>query len=471
MSLRIDHATVLAHLDDGPGVLHDHSILIEGNTIRALAPTGQIASPSAEAMGHPDPAGSGAGPYEQPTEIIDASRHLVLPGFVNTHHHLYQSLTRCAKGVQDAPLFDWLTGLYQKWKHIDYEAVKLASQISIAELLLSGCTTTSDHFYLFPTNSDVRIEAVLEAAESLGIRIHACRGGMSVGKSGGGLPPDECVQDEKTILADCERAVRQFHDPKPYAMRRIDLAPCSPFSVSEALARDTAALAREHGAMLHTHAAETLEEERYCLERYNKRPIEWLCELDWLGTDVYLAHCVHLSDGDIKMLARTHTGIAHCPCSNMRLGSGAAPIRKLLDAGARVGLGVDGSSSNDGGHMLAEARQALLLQRAFAGPKALSVAEAFTLGTLGSAAVLNRPELGDIDVGFAADIAMFRRDDIALAGAVEENPLGAMMLCHVGRADRVIVNGRTVVKDGRIVMLDMDSLVGRFNQLVRERFR
>ena len=407
----------------------------------------------------------------QADEVIDASKHLIIPGLVNTHHHLYQSLTRGLKSVQDAPLFDWLTHLYARWQRIDYQAVKAAAQISIAELLLSGCTTTSDHFYVFPRGSDVAIEAVLEAAESMGIRIHACRGSMSVGQSAGGLPPDVCTQDEPDILKDSERALEQFHDPSPGSMRRIDLAPCSPFSVSRELMRDTAALARRYGALLHTHAAETLDEERYCLERYKARPIEMLEQLQWLGPDVYLAHCVHVDEADIRRLANSHTGIVHCPCSNVRLGSGIAPVRALLDAGARVGLGVDGSSSNDGGHVLAEARQALLLQRAAGGAEALSVTEAFSLATLGSAAVLNRPLLGNIERDSAADLAMYRRDDVALAGAVEQDPLAALMLCHVGRADRVMVSGKTVVQDGEIVGVDMPVLIEQFNRLVRTAFR
>lgn len=452
--LRIDHATIICHRAGVPVVLNDQSILIDGGMITDVRPSKEI--------------DSAASP--PPAEVIDASRHLVIPGLINTHHHLYQSLTRGLKSVQDAPLFGWLTALYQKWKHLDYEAVKLASQISIAELLLSGCTTTSDHFYIFPQGADVRIEAVLEAAESLGMRIHACRGSMSVGQSAGGLPPDVCVQDERTILADCQRVLEQFHDPKPGAMRRIDLAPCSPFSVSEGLSRDTAALARERGALLHTHAAETLDEERYCVERFKMRPIEWLDKLGWLGADVYLAHCVHLSDGDIRRIADTHTGVAHCPCSNMRLGSGIPPLRRLLAAGARVGLGVDGSSSNDGNHLLAEARQAMLLARVAGGADAMSVAEAFTLPTLGSAAVLNRPELGNIARGSCADLAMYRRDDIALAGAVEQDPLGALLLCHVARADRVFVHGRTVVQDSQIATFDLPRLIDNFNKLVHSRF-
>lgn len=412
----------------------------------------------------------GARPTTSAVEIIDASRHIIIPGLINTHHHLYQSLTRGLKCVQDAPLFGWLTELYKRWSNISYESVKLAAQISIAELQFSGCTTTSDHFYIYPPATDARIEAVLDATEEMGMRIHACRGSMSVGHSKGGLPPDNCVEDEQAILKDCERALERFHQPGPHSMRRIDLAPCSPFSVSPELMRDAAAMARERGALLHTHAAETLDEERYCLERFKMRPIELLDSLDWLGPDVYLAHCVHLSEADIRRLAETHTGIAHCPSSNMRLGSGIPPVRALLDAGARVGLGVDGSSSNDGGHLLGEAREALLLQRVAGGAGAMTVAEAFTLGTLGSAAVLNRPLLGNIDAGCSADLAMFRRDDLSLAGAIEQDPLGALMLCRTARVDRLIINGRTVIKDGVHQLVDLPTLIEKFNKLVRQSF-
>lgn len=449
--MRLDHATLVAHRGGKPVVLEDHSILIDGRFVVACGPAAQLVKSPAD-------------------EVFDASKHVVIPGLINTHHHLYQSLTRGLKPVQDAPLFGWLTQLYQRWKNVDYTAIKMAAQISIAEMLLSGCTTTSDHFYLFPQGTDVRIEAVLEAAESLGIRIHACRGSMSVGESKGGLPPDVCTQDEPTILRDCVRALDLFHDASVASMRRIDLAPCAPFSVSPELMRDTVVMARERGALLHTHAAETLDEEKYCLERFKVRPIELLESLEWLGPDVYLAHCVHLSESDIRRIAETQTGVAHCPCSNMRLGSGVPSIRALLDAGARVGLGVDGSSSNDGGHLLAECRQAMFLQRVVHGPAGLSVAEAFSLGTSGGAAIFNRPQLGNIDAGCLADLAMYRRDDISLAGAIEQDPLGALMLCHVHRADRVMVNGRMVVADGQITMLDLPVLIERFNRLVRERF-
>jgi len=449
---RVDHATVIAHRGGEVVVLKDHSVVWADGFIHWVGPTDACPANAAGA------------------EAFDGSRHLVIPGLVNTHHHLYQSLTRCLKAVQDAPLFGWLTQLYQRWKKVDYAAVKAAAQISLAEMLLSGCTTTSDHFYLFPRGSDVRIEAVLEAAESLGMRIHACRGSMSVGESRGGLPPDVCTQDEDEILRDCRRVLERFQDARVGSMRRIDLAPCAPFSVTAELLRDTADLARSACALLHTHAAETLDEERYCLERYGARPIEWLDRIGWLGPDVYLAHCVCLNDHEIARIAATQTGVAHCPCSNMRLGSGVPPIRRLLQAGAKVGLGVDGSSSNDGGHVLAEARQALLLQRAVGGPEALTTAQAFHLVTLGGAAVLNRRELGNLDVGCAADLALYRRDDIALAGAVEQDPLGALILCRVARADRVVIAGRTVVREGQVTTLDLPALIDRFNCLVRASF-
>lgn len=449
----ITGATIVAQIANAPAARTDQWVYYNETITETGTSTSSRPSESAQAL-----------------DSYDASNHIVIPGLINTHHHLYQSLTRGLKSVQDAPLFGWLTQLYQRWRSIDFEAVKLAAQISMAEMMLSGCTTTSDHFYIFPQGSDVRLEAVLEAAESLGMRIHACRGSMSVGRSGGGLPPDDCTQEEGAILKDCHRVIDAYHDAGRGSMRRIDLAPCSPFSVSRELLRDTAALARQRGVLLHTHAAETADEDAYCREKFGMRPIEWLDEIGWLGPDVYLAHCVHLSDTDIPRIALTKTGVAHCPCSNMRLASGIPPIRKLLNAGAKVGLAVDGSSSNDGNHVLAEARQAMLLARVLGGAAAMTTAEAFALGTTGSAAVLNRPELGQIAPGFAADLALFRKDDIALAGAIEQDPLGALMLCHVGRADRVIINGRTVVKDGQIVTVDLPVLIERFNKLVRERF-
>jgi len=457
MATLIHNTTIITCRDDDvPVVLPDHSLVFDGNVITDVGPAADVEKKLADRSG---------------IERIDGRNHLVVPGLVNTHHHLYQSLTRCLRSVQDAELFDWLTTLYTHWRSISHESVKLAAQVSIAELLLSGCTTTSDHFYIFPQGSDARIESVLEAADMLGIRIHACRGSMSVGTSRGGLPPDDCVQSEDDILADSRRAVDAWHDADPLSMRRIDLAPCSPFSISPELLKGTARFARQHGVLLHTHAAETRDEEAYCVDKFGMRPIPYLMENGWLAGDVYLAHCVHLSDADIDMLIETRTGIVHCPSSNMRLGSGVAPINQLVRRGARVGLGVDGSSSNDGGNVLAEARQALLLQRVSHGASAFSVADAFRLGTIGGAAVLNRDRLGRLQPGFAADIAMFRADDIALAGAVAQDPLGALMLCAAPRADRVIVNGRTVVQDGQLTALDEHKLAGDLNGLVARAFR
>ncbi len=451
MTTLIHNTTIITCVDGEPQVLSDHDILIDGPVITAVRPTGVIEPGKAD-------------------ETIEADRYLVIPGLVNTHHHLYQTLTRGLKAVQDVPLFTWLTELYKRWQHVDYHAVKTAAKVSIAEMLLSGCTTTSDHFYLFPEGSDVRLEAVLEAAEELGMRIHACRGSMTVGQSMGGLPPDNCTERDDSVLEDCRRAVEQFHDAGEHSMRRIDLAPCSPFNVSPELFRDTRELARSLGVLLHTHAAETKDEEKYCLDRFGVRPIAYLHEHGWLGPDVYLAHCVHLSDDEIKLIAQTQTGVSYCPCSNMRLASGIPPIQQLIEQGAKVGIGVDGSSSNDGGNVLAEARQALLLQRLNGSAQQFKVADAFKLATIGGASCLNRPTLGHIAPGASADLALYRRDDIAFAGAVEQDPLAALILCHAPRADKVIVNGKIIVNDSRLVHVDETELAAELNQIVRAKF-
>lgn len=452
MITHIRNATVITCVDDEPQVLVGHDILVENHIIAAVGPAGTLQAETVD-------------------ETVDAARHLVIPGLINTHHHLYQTLTRGLKCVQNAPLFTWLTELYKRWQHMDYEAIKIAAKVSIAELLLSGCTTTSDHFYLFPKGSDVRLEAVLEAAESLGIRIHACRGSMTLGLSAGGLPPDSCVEKDDEVLADCRRVVELYHDGSPHSMRRIDLAPCSPFNVSTDLFRETQRLARSLGVLLHTHAAETRDEEAFCLERFGMRPMQYLQEHGWLGPDVYLAHCVHLNDEEIRLLAETQTGVAYCPSSNMRLASGIPPVQALVRAGAKVGLGVDGSSSNDGGHLLAEARQGLLLQRLNDDDAQFEVAEAFKIATVGGAACLNRPTLGRIAPGASADLAMYRRDDIAFAGAVEQDPLAALILCQAPRADKVMVNGKLVVNDGHLTTSDETALARQLNDIVATSFR
>ncbi len=456
MNTCIHDTTLITCRSGPPEVLPHYSVLFDNNVITDVLP----AVDAAQRLER-----------DRTIERMDGSRHVLVPGLINTHHHLTQTLTRGLKSVQDAELFDWLIALYERWRHIDHTSVRLAAQVSIAEMLLSGCTTTSDHFYMFPEGTDARIESVLEAADALGIRIHACRGSMSVGRSKGGLPPDDCVEDEGKILADCARVVDAHHDRDPLAMVRIDLAPCSPFSISAELLRETARFARERGVLLHTHAAETLDEENYCLERFGMRPIPYLRECGWLGRDVYLAHCVHLSEEDIDALVETETAIAHCPCSNMRLGSGIPPVRKLLERHARVGIGVDGSSSNDCGHVLGEARQALLLQRVNGGATAMRVADAFRIATIGGADVLGRDKLGRIEPGCAADMALFRSDDVTLAGAMAQDPLAALILCRPARADRVFVNGHAVVADGQLTRIDEHKLAVEFNHLVAERFR
>ena len=406
-----------------------------------------------------------------PDETIDATGCAVIPGLINTHHHLYQSLTRCLKPVQNAKLFDWLLGLYEMWQRLDFDAVKLGSQVSMAEMLLSGCTTTNDMFYVYPRESDVKAEAVIEAAAELGMRIHAGRGSMSLGRSKGGLPPDDVVQDEAAIVRDCERVIDKFHDPKPGAMTRIDLMPCSPFSITFDLLKETRALARARSVLCHTHVAETQDETDFCIKKFGKRPADYLMSADWIGPDVSWAHCVCLNAGEVKLVADTGTAVAHCPSSNMILGSGIPPICQLINAKATVGLGVDGSSSNNGAHVLAEARQALLLQRVKNGADSFTPEDALRLATLGGAKLLNRTrELGNVAAGYAADIAIFDLNTVEYAGAAVQDPLGALMMCHAARARFVIVNGRVVVNDGQIATVDVQRLVARMNDVVRRRF-
>ncbi len=448
-----------------PRALRRHSLLFDAGRVVALAPAASFSDRIA------------AGEFAQ---IVPAARYVVVPGLVNTHHHLYQSLTRCWPAVQNDRLFDWLRKLYGVWRQLDYRSVTLAAKVSIAELLLHGCTTTSDHFYMFPPGSDVRVEAVLDAAAELGIRIHLCRGSMSLGRSAGGLPPDDCVERDADVLADCQRVLDAYHDPQPYALRRIDLAPCSPFNVTRELLRNTRTLARERGALLHTHLAETREEEAYCLSRFACRPAQYLADLEWLGPDVYLAHCVWLNAAEIDLLARTGTAVSLCPTSNMRLGSGLPPIARLSAAGVRLGIGVDGSSSNDAGNLLAEAKQALLVARvaSVCGDTGetgetrplLPPSRALELATVGGAACLHREELGHLNPGAAADFAMFGVDDIALTGAAAHDPVAALVLGSAPRADRVYVAGREVVRDGRIAALDQDALGRALNDLIATRF-
>jgi cytosine/adenosine deaminase-related metal-dependent hydrolase len=397
---------------------------------------------------------------------IDATGRVVLPGLVNTHHHLPQVLTRCVPRVQEAPLFRWLGDLYEAWRGFDEEAVETAATIGLGELLLTGATTTSDHLYLFPTGQQRLIDAEIRAARRLGIRFHATRGSMSVGRSAGGLPPDDVCQDEETILADSLRLAREYHDPRPFAMVRIGLAPCAPFSVSEGLMRRTADLAREHGLRLHTHLAETKDEEAYCLERYGCRPVEFLRRLAWLADDVWLAHCVHLSDEEVALFGETGTGVAHCPSSNLRLGSGLARVRDLIDAGVPVGLGVDGSASNDTSNMLAEARQALLAHRRDSDPaRWLSAEDVLWLATRGGARCLGRDDIGALEPGKAADLILVDTRRLSYAGA-EADILAALVFSPFPEpVDTVLVNGRIVVRGGELGELDVPALLERAERI------
>lgn len=426
-------------------------------------------------------------------EVIDAHEQIVIPGLVNTHHHMVQTLTRAC--VQDNELFGWLQGLYPIWANLTPEMVRVSTQTAMAELLLSGCTTSSDHLYIYPNG--VRLDDSIEAATQIGMRFHAARGSMSVGQSQGGLPPDRVVEREEDILKDTQRLIERWHNPGRFAMQRIVVAPCSPFSVSRQLMRDSALLAREHGVSLHTHLAENDNDIDYTREKFNCTPAEYAEQLGWLGPDVWCAHCVKLDASGIALFARTGTGVAHCPCSNMRLASGIAPIRAMRDAGVPVGLGVDGAASNDAGHMLGEARMAMLLQRVAHGPvnvpSAMSAApgrpkqanapsggrarsdlgglfsarEALEIATLGGAKVLGRDDIGALAVGMAADIVTVPLDDIGVAGALHD-PLAALLFCHVPRIKHSVVNGRIVVRGGRLTTLELPQLIERHNRLAAQ---
>ncbi|MFQ5922523.1 MAG: 8-oxoguanine deaminase [Anaerolineales bacterium] len=397
-------------------------------------------------------------------QVVDASGMIVLPGLINTHHHLYQTLTRALPGAQDVELFDWLTRLYPVWGEMNDEAVYTSAFIGMAELALSGCTATTDHLYIYPNDSS--LDSTIRAAQELGLRFHPTRGSMSLGASKGGLPPDDVVEEEDDILADSRRVIERYHDPKPYSMLRVGLAPCSPFSVTGDLMRETAELARaSENVILHTHVAETADEEQFCLEQFGARPAEYMRQLGWVGPDVWWAHAIYLSDNEIQMLADTGTGVAHCPTSNMRLGSGIAKVRQMRDAGVKVGIAVDGSASNDGNDLLLEARMALLLQRVEGGADAFGVMEALELATMGSAAVIGRDDLGKLSPGMAADFIGIKTDRLAMAGGAVHDPVASLMLCTAKGVDLSVINGRVVVKHGQLMDIDLGSVIAKHNQL------
>jgi cytosine/adenosine deaminase-related metal-dependent hydrolase len=441
-TLLVRDACLLVTMDDARREIAGGGIFVRDNVIEAV--------------------GASADLPKEADEVIDACDQIVMPGLVNTHHHMYQTLTRVIGPAQDAELFGWLRTLYPIWAGLTPEMVRVSTQTAMAELLLSGCTTTSDHLYVYPNG--VTLEHSLEAAMQVGLRFHAARGSMSVGRSQGGLPPDELVEREDAILNDTQRLIERWHDPRRYAMLRIVIAPCSPFSVSRELMRDSAELAREHRVSLHTHLAENENDVAYTREQFGCTPAEYVEDLGWVGGDVWHAHCVKLDRAGIDLFASSGTGIAHCPCSNMRLGSGIAPVRAMLDAKVRVGLAVDGAASNDGGHLLAEARQAMLLQRVAHGPAAMSAREALEIATRGGAAVLGRDDIGALAPGMAADIVTFALDQVGTAGALHD-PLAALLFCHPPCVRHSIVNGRIVVRDAHVRTLDVPILIEQHNRL------
>ena len=445
-TLLIRHATLLVTMDAQRREIADGAVFARDGVIEQVGATAQLPA--------------------QADEVIDARGQVVIPGLVNTHHHFYQTLTRAVPAAQDAELFTWLKTLYPIWAKLTPEMAYVSTQTAMAELLLSGCTTSSDHLYLFPNGT--RLDDTIEAAHEIGMRFHAARGAMSVGESKGGLPPDRVVQDEAAILADTQRLIERWHDPARHAMTRIVVAPCSPFSVSRELMRDAALLAREHGVSLHTHLAENDNDIAYTREKFHCTPAEYAESLGWVGPDVWHAHCVKLDEAGIALFARTGTGVAHCPGSNMRLASGIAPIRAMRDAGVPVSIAVDGSASNDAGHMLGEARLALLLQRVahgpVKGPSALTAREVLEIATLGGARVLGRDDIGALAPGTSADFVSVPLDDIGMAGALHD-PLAALFFCHVPRVTHTVVHGRVVVRDGQLATIDLPRHLERHNRL------
>lgn len=444
-SCLLQHAALIVALDDQDTRWSDGGIYVVDNVIAQIGPTETL-------------------PQTADT-IIDAHGMVILPGLVNTHHHFYQTLTRNLPGGQNADLFHWLRLHYPIWARLTPEAIFVSTQIALAELMLSGCTTSSDHCYIWPNGA--RLDDEIQAATEMGVRFHAARGSMSVGEAQGGLPPDSVVEDEAAILRDSQRVIEAYHDANRYAMLRVVLAPCSPFSVSPELMRQSAKLARTYGVHLHTHLAETRDEAAYCAETFGRTPVELAEDLDWMGPDVWHAHMVHPGAEEIGRLGQSKTGVAHCPSSNMRLASGIAPLAQLRQAGARVGLGVDGSASNDGSHLLAEARQALLLHRVQGNPAGLTAHEALWLTTRGGASVLGRDDIGYLAPGMAADFIGYRLDTLAFAGGAVHDPLAALVFCQPPTVDLSVINGCVRVQDGQLLDVELPLLIERHNALAR----
>ena len=469
--LLVHQADLIATFDDTRRELRGASLLIRGEQIAAVYAAGEVPAPILDEV-------------RACGEVIDARGHVVTPGLVNTHHHMYQSLTRAVPAAQNAELFGWLKTLYPIWAGLTPEMVQVSTQVAMAELLLSGCTTSSDHLYIYPNG--VTLDHQIEAAQQVGMRFHAARGSMSVGESAGGLPPDHLVEREEAILADTQRLIETYNDNGRYSRLRVVAAPCSPFSVSRELMRDSAALARSLGARLHTHLAENDHDLAYSQFKFGMTPTEYAESVGWLGEDVWHAHCVKLDAHGLARFAATGTGVAHCPCSNMRLASGIAPIRRMLNAGVPVGLGVDGSASNDAAHLLNEARQALLLARVGRamqpperdaggvlrygcdlGPAEMTARDALEIATRGGAKVLGRNDIGHLSVGMAADLVLWPTGGLAMAGGAVHDPLAALLLCASPSVAWNIVGGRVLVREGELTTVDLGPLVERHDRLAR----
>jgi cytosine/adenosine deaminase-related metal-dependent hydrolase len=454
-TLLVKNSHILVTMDDHRNEIHEGGLFIEDGFITQVAKSDQLPSKA--------------------DQILDLKGHILLPGLINTHHHFYQTLTRVVPEAQDANLFHWLKTLYPIWARMNPQDIQISTRTALAELALSGCTTASDHLYLFPNGS--RLDDEIEAALQIGLRLHASRGSMSLGESKGGLPPDSVVEEEDQILKDSLRLIENYHDSRPGSFIQIVLAPCSPFSVTGDLMRESAALAREYGVQLHTHLSETEDEVDFTVQQFGKRPVAYMEEVDWIGSDVWFAHSVHLNDHEIGVYANHGCGVAHCPSSNMRLASGAAPILDLLAAGVDVGIGVDGSASNDGSHLLEETRQAMLLSRLRAGlqgasrsgdetPPIMTARQSLELATRGGAAVLGRQDIGSLAPGKAADFIAINLERIDYAGALHD-PVAALVFCAPVKVDYNIVGGKIIVQEGHLTSVDLPVLIEEHNQAAK----
>ena len=443
-TMLVKDADVLVTMDAARREIRNGGLFVADHRIVAVGPTAELPQTA--------------------DEVLDLKGHIVIPGLINTHHHMFQTLTRAWPAAQNVELFDWLTALFPVWQRLTPEMIKVSTKTAMAELILSGCTTSMDHLYLYPNGC--RLDDEVEAAREIGMRFHASRGAMSVGVSKGGLPPDSLTEDEGAILKDMLRVIDAYNDAGRFSMLRIVVAPCSPFTVSRDLMCEAVKLARSRGVGMHSHLAESDKDVAYSLERFRMTPAQYAEEVGWVGRDVWHAHCVKLDDHGIRLFGRTGTGVAHCPCSNMRLASGIAPIRQMRSAAVPVGLGVDGSASNDSSHLLAEARQAMLLARAGFGPDAMTARDALEIGTLGGAKVLNRDDIGALAPDMAADFVAFDLRTVAFAGGLHD-PVAALVFCAPASVALSVINGRVVVKEGRLTTVDLPVLIETQNRLAR----